>query len=178
MSLKSVKTMPALSTAAKVTIINTIADNALASFVVIQVGRPACSPRPSQLHHDRDLPVVVPPVKAAQCRASSSTSHAVTVAEVQHEYSQRFAGTPSSCHTWGKRFGCACYSCFSAGRHPPTQPRVAAAAALQVAIRVSRLLGRYARRPDLTARMPGFSVQMGFGLHVGWAIEGAIGEQV
>lgn len=51
-----------------------------------------------------------------------------------------------------------------------------AAAALQVAISVSRLLGRYARRPDLNARMPGFRVQMGFGLHVGWAIEGAIGE--
>jgi hypothetical protein len=46
---------------------------------------------------------------------------------------------------------------------------------LQVAIRVSRLLGCYARRPDLNARMPGFRVQMGFGLHVGWAIEGAIG---
>jgi hypothetical protein len=48
---------------------------------------------------------------------------------------------------------------------------------LQVAISVSRLLGRYSRRPDLNARMPGFSVQMGFGLHVGWAIEGAIGER-
>jgi hypothetical protein len=37
MSLKSVKALPGLSTAAKTTIINTIADNALASFVVIQV---------------------------------------------------------------------------------------------------------------------------------------------
>lgn len=25
--------------------------------------------------------------------------------------------------------------------------------------------------------MPGFKVQMGFGLHIGWAIEGAIGER-
>lgn len=41
---------------------------------------------------------------------------------------------------------------------------------------MSRLLGRYSRRADLNARMPGFRVQMGFGLHVGWAIEGAIGE--
>ncbi|KAF6253793.1 nucleotide cyclase [Scenedesmus sp. NREL 46B-D3] len=78
----NVKTLPALSTAAKTTIINTITDNALASFVVIQV-----------------------------------------------------------------------------------------------AVSVSRLLGRYARRPDLNARMPGFRVQMGFGLHVGWAIEGAIGSE-
>ena len=30
-------------------------------------------------------------------------------------------------------------------------------------------------RDDLNQRMPGFLVRMGFGLHVGWAIEGAIG---
>jgi hypothetical protein len=29
--------------------------------------------------------------------------------------------------------------------------------------------------PALNERMPGFKVQMGFGLHIGWAIEGAIG---
>lgn len=45
----------------------------------------------------------------------------------------------------------------------------------QVAITVSRVLKAYSNRADLNARMPGFSVQMGFGLHVGWAIEGAIG---
>jgi hypothetical protein len=47
---------------------------------------------------------------------------------------------------------------------------------LQVAICVSRVLKAYSNRADLTARMPGFRVQMGFGLHVGWAIEGAIGK--
>jgi hypothetical protein len=47
---------------------------------------------------------------------------------------------------------------------------------LQVAINVSRVLKAYSSRADLNARMPGFRVQMGFGLHVGWAIEGAIGE--
>jgi hypothetical protein len=47
---------------------------------------------------------------------------------------------------------------------------------LQVAVSVSRVLKAYSNMPDLNARMPGFSVQMGFGLHVGWAIEGAIGE--
>lgn len=47
---------------------------------------------------------------------------------------------------------------------------------LQVAVSVSRVLKAYSNRPDLNARLPGFSVQMGFGLHVGWAIEGAIGE--
>jgi hypothetical protein len=49
---------------------------------------------------------------------------------------------------------------------------------LQVAITVSRVLKAYSNRADLNARMPGFSVQMGFGLHVGWAIEGAIGETI
>ena len=35
---------------------------------------------------------------------------------------------------------------------------------------------RYCRRDDLNRRMPGFKVALGYGLHVGWAIEGAIGE--
>lgn len=30
-------------------------------------------------------------------------------------------------------------------------------------------------REALRKRIPDFSVQMGFGLHIGWAIEGAIG---
>lgn len=46
----------------------------------------------------------------------------------------------------------------------------------QVALAHSSRLAVYSRRPDLAACMPGFSVQMGFGLHVGWAIEGPIGE--
>ena len=32
-------------------------------------------------------------------------------------------------------------------------------------------------REDLNQRMPGYQVAMGFGLHVGWAIEGAIGSE-
>ena len=46
-----------------------------------------------------------------------------------------------------------------------------------MALKRSARLQRYARRPDLLARVPGFSVQMGFGLHVGWAIEGTIGSE-
>jgi hypothetical protein len=45
----------------------------------------------------------------------------------------------------------------------------------QVALARSSRLARYAARPDLNARMPGFRTRMGFGLHVGWAIEGPIG---
>lgn len=36
---------------------------------------------------------------------------------------------------------------------------------------------KYRHNVRLTARIPGFSVKMGFGLHVGWAIEGAIGSE-
>jgi hypothetical protein len=40
-----------------------------------------------------------------------------------------------------------------------------------------KLLQRWEKRADLQARMPGYSVNMGFGLHYGWAIEGAIGSK-
>ena len=33
----------------------------------------------------------------------------------------------------------------------------------------------YRNDKELTKRMPGYRVKMGFGLHQGWAIEGAIG---
>ena len=36
---------------------------------------------------------------------------------------------------------------------------------------------KYRRNPKLLARMPGYEVKMGFGLHLGWSIEGAIGSQ-
>jgi class 3 adenylate cyclase len=42
-------------------------------------------------------------------------------------------------------------------------------------IKKSHKLDKYKKRRDLNARMPNYSVKMGFGLHVGWAIEGAIG---
>jgi class 3 adenylate cyclase len=42
-------------------------------------------------------------------------------------------------------------------------------------IKKSRKLLRYKENPLLNERIPNYSVKMGFGLHVGWAIEGAIG---
>ena len=42
-------------------------------------------------------------------------------------------------------------------------------------IKKSRKLVKYQYHPGLNLRMPNYSVKMGFGLHVGWAIEGAIG---
>lgn len=34
---------------------------------------------------------------------------------------------------------------------------------------------KYRQNPDLNRRIPNYAVKMGFGLHVGWGIEGAIG---
>jgi class 3 adenylate cyclase len=34
---------------------------------------------------------------------------------------------------------------------------------------------KYSEDEDLTSQIPGYRVKMGFGLHQGWAIEGAIG---
>ena len=42
-------------------------------------------------------------------------------------------------------------------------------------IKRSHKLDKYKRNKELNERMPNYSVKMGFGLHVGWAIEGAIG---
>lgn len=39
----------------------------------------------------------------------------------------------------------------------------------------SKKMDRYAVHEGLNTRMPGYEVKMGFGLHVGWSIEGAIG---
>ena len=39
----------------------------------------------------------------------------------------------------------------------------------------SAKLAKYREYPELKRRMPNYKVRMGFGLHVGWAIEGAIG---
>jgi class 3 adenylate cyclase len=43
------------------------------------------------------------------------------------------------------------------------------------AIQKSKKLEKYKKRKDLNERIKNYSVKMGFGLHVGWAIEGAIG---
>lgn len=43
------------------------------------------------------------------------------------------------------------------------------------ALKKSRKLLKYKESRKLNERLPNYSVKMGFGLHVGWAIEGAIG---
>ena len=39
----------------------------------------------------------------------------------------------------------------------------------------SRKMRKYANHAGLNRRMPNYEVKMGFGLHLGWAIEGALG---
>lgn len=48
---------------------------------------------------------------------------------------------------------------------------------IQAALRRSTRLRELTSRSDVQERLPGFAVRMGFGLHVGWAIEGAIGSE-
>merc|ERR1719169_54713 len=45
------------------------------------------------------------------------------------------------------------------------------------AINKNAVLAQYRNHPGLTRRMPNYRVRMGFGLHSGWAIEGAIGSE-
>jgi class 3 adenylate cyclase len=119
-----------LSAASKGAIVNTVADGALASFVVIQVGR-GCF-YVFELGSD---------LKDSQVSPTRGSLGRWTF------YDDGAA----------RNLKCA--------KHPPKK----------VALAHSSRLRRYSRRADLNARMPGFKVQMGFGLHVGWAIEGPIG---
>jgi len=46
---------------------------------------------------------------------------------------------------------------------------------IMTAITLSKKLKKYQMHHELNERLNNFSVKMGFGLHLGWAIEGAIG---
>ena len=46
---------------------------------------------------------------------------------------------------------------------------------IQGCLFLSKKLYTYRSNPGLNARMPHYTVRMGYGLHTGWAIEGAIG---
>jgi class 3 adenylate cyclase len=49
--------------------------------------------------------------------------------------------------------------------------------AMKEAIETDALLQEFCESRQLFDKIPGFEVQLGFGLHVGWAIEGAIGSE-
>ena len=56
---------------------------------------------------------------------------------------------------------------------------LAVIAFLKILARINsdKVLLSYRSNPELKERLPNYSVKMGFGLHVGWAIEGAIGSE-
>lgn len=64
----------------------------------------------------------------------------------------------------------------------PSATRMADMAAVSfmliiAAINKSKKIARYRKNPALNERMPNYRVRMGFGIHAGWAIEGAIGSE-
>ena len=44
-------------------------------------------------------------------------------------------------------------------------------------VRKSEVLDKYSQREDIQRKIPNFQIKLGFGLHYGWAIEGAIGSE-
>jgi class 3 adenylate cyclase len=48
---------------------------------------------------------------------------------------------------------------------------------IHASLKRSKMLADISQRRDIQDRLPDFTVSMGFGLHVGWAIEGAIGSR-
>ena len=48
---------------------------------------------------------------------------------------------------------------------------------IMAAITISKKLTKYSQNNEINARLPNYKVNMGYGLHVGWAIEGAIGSE-
>ena len=105
------------------------------------------------------------------------------VAEVVHSVVDRFKGSAN------KNIGDAFLVVWKFP--PPTQQAaskpalseyrsdLAVLAFLKIIARVNKLtpLLAYSRHEELLKRMPGYKLQLGFGLHCGWAIEGAIGSQ-
>lgn len=58
-------------------------------------------------------------------------------------------------------------------------PDLALMSFLKILAKVNKdpVMLKYRNYPKLTQRMPNYEVKMGFGLHIGWAIEGAIGSE-
>ncbi len=111
------------------------------------------------------------------------------VADIIHGYTHRYLGYPN------KNIGDAFLTVWkffdqdvdsSNGevklKNSPTVPAVADMAAVSfilivAAINRSPKLAKYRNYEALNQRMPNYRVKMGFGIHAGWAIEGAIGSE-
>lgn len=99
------------------------------------------------------------------------------IAGVVHQCIDDFFGAPN------KNIGDAFLLVWRlSGQPPKKQQRLADMALLSfvkiiASINRSAVLAEYRNHPKLVKRMPNYRVRMGFGLHSGWAIEGAIGSE-
>jgi len=99
------------------------------------------------------------------------------IAGVVHSCINEFFGSPN------QNVGDAFLLVWRLSEHEPhKQQRLADCAAISFMkiiglISKSHLLAEYRTHPKLIKRLPNYRVRMGFGLHTGWAIEGAIGSE-
>jgi class 3 adenylate cyclase len=99
------------------------------------------------------------------------------IAGVVHSCINEFFGSPN------KNVGDAFLLVWRlTGQHPRKQQRLADMSLISfvkiiATINRSPLLAEYRSHPKLVKRLPNYRVRLGFGLHSGWAIEGAIGSE-
>lgn len=97
------------------------------------------------------------------------------IVDIVHSIVTEFYGSPN------QNVGGAFLLVWCLSGHPsPKRSRLADCAAvsfMQIIAKTSKsaVLARYRSNARLVKRLPGYRVRMGFGLHTGWAIEGAIG---
>lgn len=99
------------------------------------------------------------------------------IAGVVHSCTSEFFGNPN------KNIGGAFLLVWRLSGHEPSRQQKLADMSLVSLIKMiscinkSPLLAEYRSHPKLAKRLPNYRVRMGFGLHSGWAIEGAIGSE-
>merc|ERR1719401_741544 len=99
------------------------------------------------------------------------------IAEVVHSCINEFFGSPN------KNVGDAFLIVWRLSGHNPRKQQKLADMSLISFVKIiaminkSPLLAEYRSHPKLVKRLPNYRVRLGFGLHSGWAIEGAIGSE-
>merc|ERR1719401_3061440 len=99
------------------------------------------------------------------------------IAEVVHSCINEFFGSPN------KNVGDAFLIVWRLSGHNTRKQQKLADMSLISFVKIiahinkSPLLAEYRSHPKLVKRLPNYRVRMGFGLHSGWAIEGAIGSE-